>query len=196
MTPDRWRELLSTWSTEIIAIEEYRQELPPEVVASGWLGYPPATPSEIAAVEERLGIALPPSYRAFLSVTNGWRMTTTFIKRVRPVGEVAWYRDVEPELLAIWLEAEQSPMDQRVKTDHTNTTGYGLQAALTVSDYGDGMYMLIPQRIAANGEWPAWFFAPWVPGEREHASFWDLMVREREKFLYVEQDRHERGERD
>jgi hypothetical protein len=186
MTPERWRDLLGTWSQEILAVEEYRQAFPPEVVRSAWLGYPGATEAEIADAEARLGMTLPPSYRTFLTVTNGWRMTTTFIKRVRPVGEVAWYRDVEPELLAIWLEAEQSPMEQRVQTDHTKTTGYGLQAALTVSDYGDGMYMLIPQRIAANGEWPAWFFAPWVPGERESASFWDLMVAQHRSFLNLE----------
>ncbi len=186
MTPERWRDLLGTWSREIIAVEEYRRALPPEVVEAGWLGYPGATEAEIADAEARLGIALPPSYRTFLTVTNGWRMTTAFIKRVRPVGEVAWYRDVEPELLAIWLEAEQSPMEQRVQTDHTNTTGYGLQAALTVSDYGDGMYMLVPQRIGPDGEWPAWFFAPWVPGKRESASFWDLMVKEHKGFLNLE----------
>jgi len=70
MTPDRWRELLGTWSREILADETYRQEFPHEVVQAGWLGYPGATDEEIAVAEARLGITLPPSYRAFPIVTR------------------------------------------------------------------------------------------------------------------------------
>lgn len=33
---------------------------------------PPASPAQIAALEQRLGRALPPSYRAFLELHNGW----------------------------------------------------------------------------------------------------------------------------
>jgi len=63
MTPEAWRTLLSQWSAEILAIEGYRKELPPEVVEAGWLGYPGAMEAEIAQVEARMGITLPPSYR-------------------------------------------------------------------------------------------------------------------------------------
>jgi len=42
------------------------------VVASGWLGFPGATEAETAAAEAHLGVTLPPSYRAFLRVSNGW----------------------------------------------------------------------------------------------------------------------------
>lgn len=195
MTPDRWRALLSTWSREIIAVEEYRRALPPEVVTSGWLGYPPASVDEIALVEARLNRILPPSYRAFLRVTNGWRTTKTFIERVRPVGEIAWYRDAYPDLLAAWLDGEGSQMKGSRYRGHTRTTGYGLQKALAISDYGDAEYLLVPQRIRSDGEWPAWFFAPWVPGEREYASFWGLMVAEHESFLRLEQNRREREQR-
>ena len=83
-----WTDLLEQWSAEIIRSGEYEDELTPEVTGSGWLGYPGATEEEIAAAEARLGVTFPPSYREFLLVTNGWRMTTDFIRRLRPLDEL------------------------------------------------------------------------------------------------------------
>lgn len=39
---------------------------------AGWLGEPGATDAEITVAEQRLGMRLPPSYRAFLKQTNGF----------------------------------------------------------------------------------------------------------------------------
>ena len=183
MTPEGWRDLLRTWSREMLAAEEYRREFPPEVVAAGWLGYPGATEEEITQAETRLGIALPPSYRTFLTVTNGWRRTTHFVERVQTVSEIGWYRDVGPEALAGWLEGEQWSVQQYAGLDDVPLTGDGLKDALAVSDYDDGIYVLLPRPTEPGGEWPAWFFAPWVPGEQEYASFWELMAAEHERFL-------------
>ena len=189
MTPDRWRDLLSTWSREILAIEAYRAEFPPEVVESGWLGYPGATEGEITAAEARLGVRLPPSYRAFLGVTNGWRTTKTFIERIRPTSEIAWYRDAYPERLGGWMDGELSNAEEYGDFDPTRTTSHGLQRALAVSDYGDAIYLVLPHRAGPDGECPAWFFAPWVPGEQEYVTFWDLMVEEHASFLRLEAER-------
>jgi cell wall assembly regulator SMI1 len=189
MTPARWRNLLATWSREILAVEKYRQELSPDVVSSGWLGFPAATEAEIAAAEARLGIALPPSYRTFLGVTNGWRTTKTFIERLRPVGEIAWYRDAYPDLLAAWRDGEQAEMARYRETDATTTVGYWLQQTLAVSDDTEAVLLLLPRAIEPGGEWPAWFFAAWIPGEDEYPSFWDLMVAQHESFLDLEQHR-------
>ncbi len=46
-----WEALLTQWSNDIIEAGEYRSELPPDVVAVGWLGYPGATEEQIAAAE-------------------------------------------------------------------------------------------------------------------------------------------------
>jgi cell wall assembly regulator SMI1 len=37
------------------------------------LPFAPAPPSDIVAAEQRLGVRFPPSYRAFLTMHNGWR---------------------------------------------------------------------------------------------------------------------------
>ena len=107
MTPEHWRDLLATWSREILAVAAYRQEFPREVVETGWLGYPGASEDELTATESRLGLTLPPSYRTFLTVTDGWRTTKTFIDCIRPVGEITWYREAHPGRLAGWLEGDR-----------------------------------------------------------------------------------------
>ena len=58
---------------------------------SGWLGYLGAKEEQIAAAEEHLGQRLPPSYRAFLQVSNGWRNAGPFIDRLWSTEEVDWF---------------------------------------------------------------------------------------------------------
>jgi cell wall assembly regulator SMI1 len=62
--------------------------LPDEVKASLWLGRPPASDSQISQAEERLGIALPPSYRTFLRVSNGWGKLTQSIWQLNAVEQL------------------------------------------------------------------------------------------------------------
>lgn len=72
-----WKSFLLCWSQIILESmnDEEKQQLPQEVLDSGWFGYPGATDEQIAKVEARLQRRLPPSYREFLKVTNGWRQT-------------------------------------------------------------------------------------------------------------------------
>lgn len=71
MTIFEWEPFLRRWSHEWLQDPENRAQLPADVRDSNWLGYPGATAAQLAALEEHLGAALPPSFRAFLSVTNG-----------------------------------------------------------------------------------------------------------------------------
>ena len=186
-----WNDLLARWSDDIIQSGEFEDELTPEIAASGWLGYPSATEDEIVAAEARLGTAFPPSYREFLQITNGWRMTTGFIRRVRPVGEVQWFSAEDQATVDAWLSFNG---DDTVSDEEYLVYGDSavqplraeyLQTALAISDYDNGIYLLNPQTVTPEGEWEAWFFAHWVPGADRYRSFWDLMIAEREHFLYA-----------
>jgi HEAT repeat protein len=186
-----WKDLLTRWSAEIIEACEFADELTPEVDASGWLGYAGATEDEIAAAETRLGIAFPSSYREFLQLTNGWRMTTGFIQRLRPAGEVQWFSSEDQATIDAWLSVsgDDTVSDEEYLVYGDSAVqpmraGY-LQTALAISDYGDGIYLLNPQTVTPEGEWEAWFFAHWVPGADRYRSFWDLMVAEHDHFLYA-----------
>src|SRR5262245_10168320 len=85
-----WRAFLARWSTEWLQDTEYRAAAPPDVVVTGWLGYPGSTEAQLAGAETHLGIALPHSYRAFLRVSNDWRCTSPFIDRLWSTNEIAW----------------------------------------------------------------------------------------------------------
>lgn len=73
----------------------------PQARASQWLGTAGATEAALQATETRLQTTLPPSYRAFLTATNGWSALTRFVWRVYPVEEIGWYGPRYPNNLAL-----------------------------------------------------------------------------------------------
>lgn len=200
MSHDAWRTLLETWSQALLDEPEIGDGLPAEVRASGWLGYPPASHDVISAAEQRLGVHLPPSYRTFLSVTNGWRDTGYFIQDVWPAAEIDWYAARNQDLIDAWIDGEnydgppaRVPDPQYLEygpnqQPQTLRSEY-LADALQVSDIGDGVYLLNPKIVTPAGEWEAWFFAAWLPGARRYRSFWDLMNGEYEAFLGMQGER-------
>lgn len=58
------------------------------MIASGWLGFPGAGEEEIAALEDRLGTRLPPSYRSFLRASNGFLQPGVIVPRLLATDEV------------------------------------------------------------------------------------------------------------
>src|SRR5437879_5223435 len=86
-----WKGFLTRWSRDLLQITAVVEELPADVVASGWLGSPGATTTQIAQAEARLGTTLPPSYRDFLMATNGWRRTTPYIDKMWSTEEIDWF---------------------------------------------------------------------------------------------------------
>jgi hypothetical protein len=173
-----WRELLGRVSEDILEAGEFDEEMSAEAVARRWLGSDGASEEALAAAESRLGVDLPPSYRTFLSTTDGFGPIGFFVRRLRPVRELAWLRDEDPELIAIWADATQ-------ETELAKT--------LAVSDEYDGARILLnPTVVDDNGDWEAWFFAHWVPGAERHTTFRTLVDQTHRSF--VEQLRAERGE--
>ena len=190
-----WRDLLQRWSDEwldpVLHEQERHEPFPAEVRAARWLGGPGAAPGELTELEERLGTALPPSYRQFLQISDGWLDTTTEIGRLLPARDVGRVRDVDPELAGDWggdrggtdvpdeeyfvYGDEQDPCAIR--------TGY-LSDMLKVSHTpgaGD-VYLLNPHVVTPAGEWEAWYLAHWLPGAVRYRSFWDLMNDEYRSF--------------
>jgi HEAT repeat protein len=191
-----WIDLLTSWSQELVSSGQNADGLPVEVIESGWLGFPGATEQELAAAEARLGTILPPSYRAFLRVTNGWRMTTGFAGGLRPVEDVGWLADEDPALIETWIMGELGLGSPPIAITDAEYHVYGervdqpfrseyLRTALAISDRRNGIYLLNPQTVTSDGEWEAWFFAPWVPGADRYRSFWEMMEAEHERFVFV-----------
>jgi len=187
-----WHAFLTAFSRELLRDSGIRASVPSEVLASGWLGYPGASEEEIAQAEARLGIRFPPSYRAFLLKTNGWRHTGAFIHELYPVEKVRWFREHNRG----WITAYNIGFGSRLPDDeyfvygrHQDPARFRpeyLKSALEISATGDScIYLLNPQVVFEDGEWEAWFFANWLPGAARHRSFAELMEEERQNFLHL-----------
>ncbi|MEV5703822.1 SMI1/KNR4 family protein [Actinoallomurus sp. NPDC052274] len=142
-----WRPWLTRWSEEWIGCTA-PEELDPEVVRDGWLGFAPASPEAVAAAEERLGTALPPSYREFLLTTDGWRDAGCFVWRMSDTSTLGWVRDLEP----FWQDWEE-PDDAE---------GGPISRGLLISLETDaGILFLDPGDVDESGEWAAYSLFSW-----------------------------------
>lgn len=199
-----WERFLKRWSQELLkSMGEKRFKLPPEVIQSGWLGYPGATEEQIACAEARLEITLPPSYREFLKVTNGWRQTTPFINKLWSTEDLEWFSLRHQAWIDTFVERytddSVESLDPRLGKSTILDQDYFvygdaqdcsklrveyLQTTLEISEKGDAaIYLLNPQVITEDGEWEAWFFGDWLPGADRYRSFREMMQAEYENFL-------------
>ena len=172
MTEPQWRAFLEEWSRELLASPDSQYyDLPAGVAQSGWMGFAPATPEQIAQAESRLGLALPPTYRSFLATSDGWRQTGTFVDRILPVDEVERLATHHGDVIDLWRwSAEFAFLHDAV--------------VLSESTQPD-MYLLNPRVVDADGEYETWIFGTEDP--KRFPSFAALMVHERETFQRVEE---------
>jgi hypothetical protein len=193
MSEFNWQSFLQQWSREMLD-SAHSNEFPADVATSGWLGFPPATDEEISAVEHQLGISLPPSYRAFLSVSNGWRRTTHFIERLWGTKEINWYRKKNKESTSAFTQGysaygsnDQVPDEEYFAYDQWagDIRPKHFKETLQISAVTEGdtaVCLLNPQVISKDGEWEAWFFAAWLRGAHRYRSFRELMEAQYSEF--------------
>ena len=188
MIPE-WGTWLQRWNRELLARFDPTEQnafvdpqVTPAVLASGWLGSSGVSEEHLAELEARLGMSLPPSYRSFLQVSNGFLQPGVIVPRLLAADEVAWLRDVDPDTVEAWTHAA-SQTDCPAGSDGFEQylpTTLQVSACETV---GTAMYLLNPGVMSAEDEWEAFFFAHWVPGVRRFPSFWALMQAELDDLL-------------
>jgi HEAT repeat protein len=186
-----WKTFLQQWSADLLA-SSWASELPQDIRTSGWLGFAAATENELAEVEARLKLPLPPSYRSFLRTSNGWRRTGHAIERLRPAHQLKWFRHENKD----WIAAYTRPATGEETTPDAEYFAYTtpqefrpqhLRETLQISDVGDAaVYLLNPQVIDKTGEWEAWFFANWLPGVHRYRSFLEMMLAEYNHFAGID----------
>jgi hypothetical protein len=180
-----WDAWLDEWQRELMARydpsqpDAFRDPLvTPEVLASGQLRFPGASEEEVAALEARLGAALPPSYRAFLRAANGFLQPGLIVPRLLGTAEVNWLRDVDRETIDAWTTAAGFDPAAADSDAFERSLPHALQVSARET-VGTAMYLLNPDAIDAAGEWEAFYFAHWIPGVRRYPSFLALMQQER-----------------
>lgn len=185
-----WLELLREWNAELLADTKITGKLSSSDVVQDWLGYPGASAEQIQRAEERLGAKLPPSYREFLMVSNGWRATGYFVDRVWSAEEVEWFKVRNKAWIDAYAEAGLPPVPDaeyfvygEAQDGFLTLRAEYLETALEISDIGDScIYLLNPKVATPEGEWEAWFFSNWG-GANRYRSFREMMVEEHKSYL-------------
>lgn len=138
-------------------LERWRDEL----VQAGLTATAEAGSSDVAqveALERRLGVRLPPTYREFLAICGGLPVTGALTEGLRPAERVGWFRDLEAEWVQIWRETALDPEVPGPAVELMNR-------ALLVSEPGDQALLLDPDEIEpATGEWACYTFSNFAPG--------------------------------
>lgn len=184
-----WESWLQGWNRELLARYDPAEadafvdpQVTPEVVASGWLGCPGATEEQLDELEARLGRTLPPSYRSFLQVSNGFLQPGVIVPRLLAAHEVQWLRESDPDTINAWTEVGSRTAGAIAPDGFERFLPTAIQVSARET-VGTAMYLLNPEVVSADGEWEAFFFAHWVPGVRRFPSFRALMQAELEDLI-------------
>lgn len=190
-----WAHSLKHHNAELLASERTTEAVHAEQdddlaarVEAGWLGYPGATEEQLARVEIGLGVRLPASYRAFLAISNGWRLPGATIPRLWSTDEIEWLAVADPETVAVWRDSEPSePPDDEYfvygdTQDSITMRARYLASCLLISErefIGTVVFLLNPEVLTENGEWEAWILDHTLPGAQRYRSFRALIEHER-----------------
>lgn len=182
MGPLEWKAYLQECSRQIIdAGEDDGPILPEDAIRSGWLGYDGASKSAIQQAEARLGVALPPSLRAFYAASNGWRTVGCFIYEVPSVEKVAWVSESVPYLYEIGVGVElQFGSDPQVNIrEFAYEGGTQMKRSLAVStEGGASTWLLDPETVSGKGEWEGGRYSSWNPGMEWIADSFEGLFRD------------------
>jgi len=141
-----------------------------EFTASG------AGEERIAALESRLGLRLPKSYREFLAASDG--LFGGFVMLL-PVEQVDWLRNLEPDMIKGWVDEENEATDEQYARygpdqDCIFMRPRHLRTALQISTSIDGDVLLLIPEVRFGDEWEAWFLGAKNPGAYRYRSFAEL----------------------
>ncbi|MHB9857131.1 SMI1/KNR4 family protein [Streptomyces sp. YIM S03343] len=185
-----WRSFLLRWSEEwadSLPDGEARGEDDEAARHARWLGFPAASEERMAAMEERLGRRMPPSYREFLKVSDGWRHAGGFVWLLAGTEGARWHNDESglAEMFEEYLDEDAGPEELR----EADIWRRGLQLDVE----SDVTHVLLdPEDVDEDGEWAVYTWASWhaAPPER-HANFLEFM---REMYREFHQLRAHRGD--
>ncbi|MFF2327712.1 MULTISPECIES: SMI1/KNR4 family protein [unclassified Streptomyces] len=162
MDIDNWTFFLERWSRQWFATldlldpEDAEEQTDDEAVVAGSLGLPPAGEEQIAALEQRLGLALPPSYRSFLHVSNGWRHASSSVYLMGIAERVEMHGD--PGGMRRLYEGNLDETSGRAERLRAGMWARSLQLSHD-SDMTD--VLLDPGDVGEDGEWAVYVYRGW-----------------------------------
>lgn len=184
-----WKPLLEKISHTALSNEDLLEEFKNEKLT--WLGYEAASELEIQKTEERLNTKLPPSYREFLKVSNGFRQLNCFVWNILPVEKIDWIEKFDPSFFELYSTEFKDTFnatdeeyfvygEQQKLTDFRSDY---IISSLAISDWGDAAILLLNPKVKFGDEWEAWMFAVWHCGPVRYQSFEELIEGEYNSYL-------------
>ncbi|WP_128818630.1 SMI1/KNR4 family protein [Streptomyces sp. S063] len=158
-TPFTWGPFLRGWSGEwsdSLSDDGTHAREDETARRDRWLGFPAAAEGRIAALEERLGRRLPPSYREFLAVSDGWRHAGGFVTLLAGTSEARWHNDASglSAMFEEFLDGDPTPEELR----DVGIWRRGLQLDVE----SDATYVVLdPEDVDEGGEWAVYTWASW-----------------------------------
>ncbi len=159
--------------------EPYSLELQ-RVVHENKLNNTPASFLDIQALEDRLKVQLPPSYKEFLEFSNGLLLPTRFTNLL-PVSKVEWFYNLNREWVESWCKNEENIISDEEyfvygeEQDSCTIRASYLKSALQISDSLEGEVLLLNPKVKFGEEWEAWWFSNSHPGALRFKSFKELL---------------------
>ncbi|MER5716479.1 SMI1/KNR4 family protein [Streptomyces sp. NPDC002132] len=158
--PFDWQEFLGRWRAEWVPDldEELEDDEDEDHGPTGDpLGRPGADEAAITAAEERLGRRLPPSYREFLAVSDGWRVNETAgVYRLGGVTDVDWFQDPHGMAPLYQQELGDDPREEDVLL-----AGMWRRALRLETDSDMSNALLDPGDSDEDGEWALYVHKGW-----------------------------------
>jgi hypothetical protein len=191
-----WYNLLKDWSVYQLDPEgrnpDDDENLPPEVFEQKWFGYPGATEEQILELENRLGVQLPPDYREFLKVSNGWRAYDYYPHALAHLWsteneDLDWIKPFLSTFLTEghihenqndpYLTSDELYFDYDLyKQNFYLVREEHLKALLEIGGFDGNEYLFLnPLVVSEHGEWECWTYNPDGEGFIRYLSFWDFM---------------------
>lgn len=166
-------------------LQEYRND------NLNWLGFEGASDSQIELLEKRLNTNLPPSYKEFLKVSNGFKQLNCFVRDILPIEKIDWLKISDPTLYELYSTEflnsfNATDEEYFIYGEDQKTTDFRseyLINSLAISGWGDAAILLLNPKVKFGDEWEAWMFATWHLGPVRYKSFEQLMREEYASYL-------------
>ncbi|WP_051906840.1 SMI1/KNR4 family protein [Methylomarinum vadi] len=159
-----------------------------EVLLNNGLLFPPADKSVIDALERRLQVTLPESYKEFLQVSNG--MLNVY-GRLLPDNEVDWLRIRDKETMETWWIEGDEPDEEvpdvgyfsyeanDVFGNAEDTRVEYLEKCLQIGDTNQimnaSLWLLNPVIQNGPNDWECWVWNPGDPSVPRYRNFKEMM---------------------
>ncbi|MGW7256422.1 SMI1/KNR4 family protein [Streptomyces sp. NPDC054834] len=149
-----WQAFLRRWQDEWVPRADEDEDGGQTVVPPG---RPGADEAAIAAAEERLGLRLPPSYREFLAVSDGWHVDETAgVYQLGGAADIGWFQD--PYDMTPLYEQHLGSNPSR---EDVLLAGMWQRALRLETDSDMSHALLDPGDSDQDGEWALYVYKGW-----------------------------------